>query len=84
MNLSQAGLYPTIIFRTIPANHYYTVKQGKTNDVALIHPYQLVISRRKRLLQTFLNRLARHPIIAFLTDSECKSLPVKAGNLNDG
>ena len=34
------------------------MKQGKAKeDVALI-------ARRKRLLQTFLNRLARHPILS--------------------
>jgi len=58
-NLSK--LYPTLIIPPIPSKQTigdYAVKQGKAKeDVALI-------SRRKRLLLTFLNRLARHPILS--------------------
>ncbi|KAL9713774.1 Sorting nexin, cytoplasm-to-vacuole targeting pathway/endosomal sorting [Leucoagaricus gongylophorus] len=54
-------LYPTLIIPPIPSKNTigdYAVKQAKAKeDVALI-------SRRKRMLQTFLNRIARHPILS--------------------
>jgi sorting nexin-41/42 len=54
-------LYPTIIIPPIPSKQTigdYAVKQAKAKeDVAMI-------ARRKRMLQTFLNRLARHPILS--------------------
>ena len=54
-------LYPTLIIPPIPSKQTigdYAVKQGKAKeDVAMI-------ARRKRMLQTFLNRLARHPILS--------------------
>jgi sorting nexin-4 len=58
-NLSK--LYPTIIIPPIPSKQSigdYAVKQGKAKEDAAL------IARRKRLLQTFLNRLARHPILS--------------------
>ncbi|KAF9054582.1 hypothetical protein BJ165DRAFT_1523096 [Panaeolus papilionaceus] len=58
-NLSK--LYPTIIVPPIPSKQTigdYAVKQGKAKEDATL------IARRKRLLQTFLNRLARHPILS--------------------
>ena len=58
-NLSK--LYPTIIVPPIPSKQTigdYAVKQGKAKEDAGL------IARRKRLLQTFLNRLARHPILS--------------------
>ena len=54
-------LYPTLIIPPIPSKQSigeYAVKQGKAKeDVAMI-------ARRKRTLQTFLNRVARHPILS--------------------
>lgn len=54
-------LYPTLIIPPIPSKQTigdYAVKQGKAKeDVAMI-------ARRKRMLQTFLNRIARHPILS--------------------
>lgn len=54
-------LYPTLIIPPIPSKQTigdYAVKQGKAReDVAMI-------ARRKRMLQTFLNRIARHPILS--------------------
>ncbi|PPQ79696.1 hypothetical protein CVT25_003270 [Psilocybe cyanescens] len=58
-NLSR--LYPTLIVPPIPSKQTigdYAVKQGKAKEDATL------ISRRKRLLQTFLNRVARHPILS--------------------
>ncbi|KAF9564264.1 hypothetical protein CPC08DRAFT_741539 [Agrocybe pediades] len=58
-NLSR--LYPTIIVPPIPSKQTlgdYAVKQGKAKEDATL------IARRKRLLQTFLNRVARHPILS--------------------
>ncbi|KAF8517988.1 hypothetical protein BU17DRAFT_91413 [Hysterangium stoloniferum] len=56
-----AKLYPTLIVPPIPSKQTigdYAVKQGKAKeDVAMI-------SRRKRMLQTFLNRIARHDILS--------------------
>ena len=54
-------LYPTLIIPPIPSKQTigdYAVKQAKAKDDAAM------IARRKRMLQTFLNRLARHPIIS--------------------
>ncbi|KAF5369219.1 hypothetical protein D9757_010019 [Collybiopsis confluens] len=56
-----AKLYPTLIIPPIPSKQTlgdYAVKQGKAKDDATM------IARRKRMLQTFLNRLARHPILS--------------------
>jgi sorting nexin-41/42 len=54
-------LYPTLIVPPIPSKQTigdYAVKQGKAKeDVAMI-------ARRKRMLQMFLNRIARHPILS--------------------
>lgn len=54
-------LYPTLIIPPIPSKQSigeYAVKQNKAKeDVAMI-------ARRKRMLQVFLNRLARHPILS--------------------
>ncbi|KIK61563.1 hypothetical protein GYMLUDRAFT_198985 [Collybiopsis luxurians FD-317 M1] len=58
---SLAKLYPTIIIPPIPSKQTlgdYAVKQGKAKEDATM------IARRKRMLQTFLNRLARHPILS--------------------
>ncbi|KAF8801307.1 hypothetical protein BYT27DRAFT_7226883 [Phlegmacium glaucopus] len=58
-NLSR--LYPTVIIPPIPSKQTigdYAVKQGKAKEDVIL------IARRKRLLQTFLNRLARHPILS--------------------
>ncbi|KLO17960.1 hypothetical protein SCHPADRAFT_913377 [Schizopora paradoxa] len=58
---SMAGLYPTLIIPPIPSKQTigdYAIKQGKAKeDVSMI-------ARRKRMLQTFLNRVARHPILS--------------------
>ncbi|KAJ8094667.1 Sorting nexin, cytoplasm-to-vacuole targeting pathway/endosomal sorting [Marasmius tenuissimus] len=56
-----AKLYPTIIIPPIPSKQSigdYAVKQAKAKEDAAM------IARRKRMLQTFLNRLARHPILS--------------------
>ncbi|KAF8310081.1 hypothetical protein DL93DRAFT_2062389 [Clavulina sp. PMI_390] len=54
-------LYPTLIIPPIPHKQSigeYAVKQSKAKeDVAMI-------ARRKRMLQVFLNRLAKHPILS--------------------
>jgi sorting nexin-4 len=54
-------LYPTIIIPPIPSKQTigdYATKQAKAKeDTAMI-------ARRKRMLQTFLNRIARHPILS--------------------
>ncbi|PPQ66665.1 hypothetical protein CVT26_009419 [Gymnopilus dilepis] len=58
-NLSR--LYPTLIVPPIPSKQTigdYAVKQGKAKEDATL------IAKRKRLLQTFLNRVARHPILS--------------------
>ncbi|KAI5121504.1 hypothetical protein M0805_006541 [Coniferiporia weirii] len=58
---SMVRLYPTLIIPPIPSKQTigdYAVKQGKAKeDVAMI-------GRRKRMLQTYLNRMARHPILS--------------------
>ncbi|KAJ1926640.1 Sorting nexin, cytoplasm-to-vacuole targeting pathway/endosomal sorting, partial [Tieghemiomyces parasiticus] len=54
-------LYPTLIVPPIPEKHtlkQYAVLQSRTKDEPGM------IARRKRMLQTFLNRLVRHPILA--------------------
>ncbi|KAJ6624964.1 hypothetical protein B0H10DRAFT_2005063 [Mycena sp. CBHHK59/15] len=61
LRLNLVKLYPTLIIPPIPSKQTlgdYAVKQAKAKeDTALI-------SRRKRMLQTFLNRVARHPILS--------------------
>ncbi|KAG9014381.1 Sorting nexin, cytoplasm-to-vacuole targeting pathway/endosomal sorting [Tulasnella sp. JGI-2019a] len=54
-------LYPTLIIPPIPSKQTigdYAVKQAKAKEDATM------ISRRKRMLQVFLNRIARHPILS--------------------
>lgn len=54
-------LYPTLIVPPIPSKQTigdYAVKQGKAKEDAAL------ISRRKRMLQAFLNRIAKHPILS--------------------
>jgi hypothetical protein len=54
-------LYPTLIIPPIPSKQSisdYAVKQSKAKEDASM------IAQRKRMLQTFLNRLARHPILS--------------------
>ncbi|GJE91123.1 Phox homology domain and BAR domain-containing protein [Phanerochaete sordida] len=54
-------LYPTLIIPPIPSKNTigdYAVKQAKAKEDAAM------IARRKRMLQTFLNRIARHPILS--------------------
>ncbi|KAL0580602.1 Sorting nexin, cytoplasm-to-vacuole targeting pathway/endosomal sorting [Marasmius crinis-equi] len=56
-----AKLYPTLIIPPIPSKQTigdYAVKQAKAKEDAAM------IARRKRMLQTFLNRLAKHPILS--------------------
>lgn len=58
---SMAKLYPTLIIPPIPSKNTigdYAVKQAKAKEDAAM------IARRKRMLQTFLNRIARHPILS--------------------
>ncbi|KAH9993693.1 hypothetical protein BJV74DRAFT_832657 [Russula compacta] len=61
LRLNLTKLYPTLIIPPIPSKQTigdYAIKQAKVReDVAMI-------ARRKRMLQTFLNRIARHPIIS--------------------
>lgn len=54
-------LYPTLIIPPIPSKQTigdYAVKQAKAKEDAAM------IAKRKRMLQTFLNRIARHPILS--------------------
>ncbi|KAF9462950.1 hypothetical protein BDZ94DRAFT_660364 [Collybia nuda] len=54
-------LYPTLIIPPIPSKQTlgdYAVKQAKAKEDAAM------IARRKRMLQTFLNRIAKHPILS--------------------
>ncbi|EIW58722.1 uncharacterized protein TRAVEDRAFT_168450 [Trametes versicolor FP-101664 SS1] len=54
-------LYPTLIIPPIPSKQTigdYAIKQAKAKEDAAM------IGRRKRMLQTFLNRIARHPILS--------------------
>ncbi|KAG6850769.1 hypothetical protein H0H93_008807 [Arthromyces matolae] len=56
-----AKLYPTLIIPPIPSKQTfgdYAVKQAKAKEDAIM------IAKRKRMLQTFLNRIARHPILS--------------------
>ena len=58
---SLVKLYPTLIIPPIPSKNTigdYAVKQAKAKEDAAM------IARRKRMLQTFLNRIARHPILS--------------------
>jgi hypothetical protein len=61
LRLNMTKLYPTLIIPPIPSKQTigdYAAKQSKAKeDVAMI-------ARRKRMLQTFLNRVARHPILS--------------------
>ncbi|KAJ7623458.1 hypothetical protein FB45DRAFT_925738 [Roridomyces roridus] len=61
LRLNLVKLYPTIIIPPIPSKQTlgdYAVKQAKAKEDAAL------ISRRKRMLQTFLNRVAKHPILS--------------------
>uniref|UniRef100_A0A0W0FX26 PX domain-containing protein n=1 Tax=Moniliophthora roreri TaxID=221103 RepID=A0A0W0FX26_MONRR len=61
LRLSLTKLYPTLIIPPIPSKQTigdYAVKQTKAKEDAAM------IARRKRMLQTFLNRLARHLILS--------------------
>ncbi|EIN06112.1 hypothetical protein PUNSTDRAFT_54425 [Punctularia strigosozonata HHB-11173 SS5] len=61
LRLSLAKLYPTLIVPPIPSKQTigdYAVKQAKAKEDAQM------IARRKRMLQTFLNRVAKHPILS--------------------
>ncbi|KAH8832453.1 hypothetical protein DL96DRAFT_1582155 [Flagelloscypha sp. PMI_526] len=54
-------LYPTLIVPPIPGKQTigdYAIKQGKAKEDAAM------ISRRRRMLQKFLNRLVKHPILS--------------------
>ncbi|EGN92207.1 hypothetical protein SERLA73DRAFT_191464 [Serpula lacrymans var. lacrymans S7.3] len=58
---SLVKLYPTLIIPPIPSKQTigdYAVKQAKAKEDAAM------IARRKRMLQTFLNRIGRHPILS--------------------
>ncbi|KAI0084499.1 hypothetical protein BDY19DRAFT_898508 [Irpex rosettiformis] len=61
LRLNLAKLYPTLIIPPIPSKQTigdYAIKQAKAKEDAAM------IARRKRMLQTFLNRVARHPILS--------------------
>ncbi|KAJ7149532.1 hypothetical protein C8R43DRAFT_1096921 [Mycena crocata] len=61
LRLNLVKLYPTLIIPPIPSKQTlgdYAVKQAKAKEDTSL------ISRRKRMLQTFLNRVARHPILS--------------------
>ena len=61
LRLSLVKLYPTLIIPPIPNKQTlgeYAVKQTKAKEDAAM------IAKRKRMLQTFLNRIARHPILS--------------------
>ncbi|KIK96500.1 hypothetical protein PAXRUDRAFT_825897 [Paxillus rubicundulus Ve08.2h10] len=61
LRLSLVKLYPTLIIAPIPSKQTigdYATKQAKAREDAAM------IARRKRMLQTFLNRIARHPILS--------------------
>lgn len=61
LRLNLTKLYPTLIVPPIPSKQSigdYAIKQAKAREDAAL------IARRKRMLQTFLNRIARHPIIS--------------------
>lgn len=61
LRIGLSKLYPTLIIPPIPSKQTigdYAVKQAKAKEDATM------ISRRKRMLQVFLNRIARHPILS--------------------
>ncbi|KAI4523926.1 hypothetical protein K525DRAFT_236273 [Schizophyllum commune Loenen D] len=61
LRVSLSKLYPTLIIPPIPSKQSlgdYAVKQGKAKEDTVL------IARRKRMLQTFLNRIGRHPILS--------------------
>ncbi|KIY52841.1 sorting nexin-41 [Fistulina hepatica ATCC 64428] len=61
LRINLAKLYPTLIIPPIPSKQTlgdYAVKQNKAKEDATM------IAQRKRMLQTFLNRIARHPILS--------------------
>lgn len=61
LRLNLVKLYPTLIIPPIPSKQTigdYATKQAKAKEDATM------IARRKRMLQTFLNRVARHPILS--------------------
>jgi len=61
LRLNLTKLYPTLIIPPIPSKQTigdYAIKQAKAREDAAM------IARRKRMLQTFLNRIARHPILS--------------------
>ncbi|KAL1746821.1 hypothetical protein HDZ31DRAFT_80959 [Schizophyllum fasciatum] len=61
LRASLSKLYPTLIVPPIPSKQSlgdYAVKQGKAKEDTVL------IARRKRMLQTFLNRIGRHPILS--------------------
>lgn len=61
LRLNLTKLYPTLIIPPIPSKQTigdYAIKQAKAKEDAAM------IARRKRMLQTFLNRIARHPILS--------------------
>ncbi len=58
---AMAKLYPTLIIPPIPSKQTlgdYAVKQAKAKEDTTL------IARRRRMLQVFLNRLARHAILS--------------------
>ncbi|CAE6454433.1 unnamed protein product [Rhizoctonia solani] len=58
---SLTKLYPTLIIPPIPSKQTigdYAIKQSKAKEDASL------IARRRRMLQVFLNRIARHPILS--------------------
>ncbi|KDN35070.1 hypothetical protein RSAG8_11908, partial [Rhizoctonia solani AG-8 WAC10335] len=58
---SLSKLYPTLIIPPIPSKQTigdYAIKQSKAKEDANL------IARRRRMLQVFLNRVARHPILS--------------------
>ena len=58
---SLVRLYPTLIIPPIPSKHSisdYAVKQAKAKEDTSL------IATRRRMLQTFLNRLATHPVLS--------------------
>lgn len=61
LRLNLMKLYPTLIIPPIPSKQTigdYAIKQSKAREDATM------IAQRKRMLQTFLNRVARHPILS--------------------
>ncbi|EJT96584.1 PX-domain-containing protein [Dacryopinax primogenitus] len=61
LRTSLVKLYPAMIVPPIPAKQSigeYAVKQNKAKEDAAM------IARRKRMLQVFLNRVAKHPILS--------------------